>query len=273
MCAAGRGGAVTEIQKGMPGSPVVVGAIAALPRPTEGGPGVHRGGATTGLGGPEVPYEVAIVGAKLSAMAALAAGFAAGLTVLIDTVLIDYGERIGGCLLSGGAAAYGEDAVTLQVRFALPATVDLRLHTTVLRLVPGTSERPHALPVGRPDGPATLEGIAFRTRDVLDAMIRDTGLPIRQIKVDGGASANLFLMRCLAELLHRAVLTATSPKATAIGATQQAGLHAGIWPDEQAVASLWRQGRRYLPSGDSRLERGYGDWLRAVYLARRWGSG
>ena len=120
---------------------------------------------------------------------------------------------------------------------------------------------------------ATLEGIAFRTRDVLDAMVRDTGLPIRQIKVDGGASANPFLMHCLAELLQREVLTAASPEATAIGAAQQAGLHAGIWPDEHAVAALWREGTRYVPSGDSRLERGYGDWLRAVDLARRWGSG
>lgn len=120
---------------------------------------------------------------------------------------------------------------------------------------------------------ATLEGIAFRTRDVLDAMVRDTGLPTRQIKVDGGASANPFLMRCLADLLQREVLTAASPEATAIGAAQQAGLHAGIWPDEQAVAALWREGTRYVPSGDSRLERGYEDWLRAVDLARRWGSG
>jgi len=120
---------------------------------------------------------------------------------------------------------------------------------------------------------ATLEGIAFRTRDVLDAMVRDTGLSISQIKVDGGASANPFLMRCLAELLEREVVTAASTEATAIGAAQQAGVQAGVWPDEAAVAALWRAGTLYVPSGDTRLRRAYDDWLRAVDLARRWGSG
>ena len=119
---------------------------------------------------------------------------------------------------------------------------------------------------------ATLEGIAFRTRDVLDAMVRDTGLPMGEIKVDGGASANPFLMRCLAELIERAVVTAASTEATAIGAAQQAGIEAGVWPDEAAVAALWREGTRYVPIGDTRLARAYDDWLHAVDLARRWGS-
>lgn len=151
MCVAARGVPVTEIQKGLPGSPVVVGTIAALPRPAEDGPRRRARMTTAGLGGPEVPYKVAIVGAGLSAMAALEAGFASG-----PTVLIDYGERIGGCMLSGGGAAHGENSVALQARFALPETVDLRLVTTALRLLPGTGERPHALLVRGPDGLATV---------------------------------------------------------------------------------------------------------------------
>lgn len=84
-------------------------------------------------------------------MAALGAGFADG-----PTVLLDYAARLGGCLLAGGPAAYGEDSVALQARFGLPATVDLRLLTTALRLVPGTGGAPHALLVRGPDGPATI---------------------------------------------------------------------------------------------------------------------
>ena len=147
-----RGVAVTEIQSGLPGSPMVVGTIAAAPpQPAKELPRRRVRSASARLGGPDAPYRVAIVGAGLSAIAALAAGFAGG-----PAVLLDYAERIGGCLLAGGAAAYGEDEEALLARFSLPETVDLRLRTTALRLMAGVAGRPHALLVRGPDGPTTI---------------------------------------------------------------------------------------------------------------------
>ncbi|HZU11767.1 MAG TPA: glycerol kinase GlpK [Chloroflexota bacterium] len=85
---------------------------------------------------------------------------------------------------------------------------------------------------------AALEGVAFRTRDVVDAMVTDTGRPIPRLKVDGGASANAFLMQFLADILHTEVLVAAEPEATALGAAFMAGLGAGVWRDETQLSTL-----------------------------------
>ena len=145
-----RGVVLTEIQKGLPGSAAVVSTVASAPWPAEARAARRTRSISTGLGSPGAPYDVAFVGAGLSAMAALAAGFAGG-----SAVVLEYGERIGGCLLTGGPAAYGEEAEALWARFDLPEAVDLRLRTTALRLTPGSGTRPHALLVQGPNEPAT----------------------------------------------------------------------------------------------------------------------
>ena len=78
---------------------------------------------------------------------------------------------------------------------------------------------------------AALEGIALNTRDVLDAMARDTGRPIESIKVDGGASANGFLMQALADITGAEVRVAAVQETTALGAAFMAGIAAGVWRD------------------------------------------
>jgi len=117
---------------------------------------------------------------------------------------------------------------------------------------------------------AALEGIAFRTRDVVDAMSHDVGHPVRSIKVDGGASANVFLMQSLADLLRADVRVAAIPETTALGAAFMAGLGTGLWTDVQETAALWREGRCYTPGNYANAEALYHQWLRAVERAKGW---
>jgi len=117
---------------------------------------------------------------------------------------------------------------------------------------------------------AALEGIAYRTRDVVDAMVSDTGRPVSRIKVDGGASANTFLMQFLADILQTEVLVAAIPEATALGAALMAGLGAGIWQNETDLAALWRAGRTYSPQPLPDLDARYRQWSRAVERSIGW---
>ena len=119
---------------------------------------------------------------------------------------------------------------------------------------------------------ATLEGIAFRTRDVLEAMAGDTGRPIRTIKVDGGASANGFLMQALADISGVEVRVAAIRETTALGAAFMAGLGIGLWSDQGETASLWRESASYVPSRDRGVEELYQLWLRAVERAKGWAA-
>jgi glycerol kinase len=119
---------------------------------------------------------------------------------------------------------------------------------------------------------ATLEGIAFNTRDVLQAMAGDIGNPIRNIKVDGGASANGFLMQSLADICGVEVSVAATRETTALGAAFMAGLEVGLWRDTSALASLWREQARYKPHTDSSVEQRYQMWQRAVERAKAWAA-
>lgn len=119
---------------------------------------------------------------------------------------------------------------------------------------------------------ATLEGIAFRTRDVLEAMAKDTGRPIRSIKVDGGASANGFLMQALADISGVEVRVAAIRETTALGTAFMAGLGAGLWKDQAETSTLWREVASYVPRKDSDVEGLYQLWLRAVERAKGWAA-
>jgi sugar (pentulose or hexulose) kinase len=117
---------------------------------------------------------------------------------------------------------------------------------------------------------ATLEGIAFSTRDVLEAMAKDTDRPIRSIKVDGGASANGFLMQALADISGIEVRVAAIRETTALGAAFMAGLGVGLWNDQGETSDLWRESASYVPRKDRDVEVLYQLWLRAVERAKGW---
>ncbi|MFY9342599.1 MAG: glycerol kinase GlpK [Planctomycetota bacterium] len=95
---------------------------------------------------------------------------------------------------------------------------------------------------------ATLEGIALQNVDILQAMERDAGQPLRELKVDGGAAANDLLMQFQADVLGVPIRRPEILESTALGAAFLAGLGAGIWTSKQAIAAIWREQRAFTPA-------------------------
>ena len=118
---------------------------------------------------------------------------------------------------------------------------------------------------------AALESIAYQTADVLQAMERDAGLPLRELRVDGGASANNFLMQFQADIIGRTLRRPMIRETTALGAAYLAGLATGVWRDLDDIRSQWTLDRLYEPemteSDRTRLRAG---WHKAVERARGW---
>ena len=118
---------------------------------------------------------------------------------------------------------------------------------------------------------ATLEAIAYQTCDVLATMQAESGVDVPVLRVDGGGSANGFLMQFQADLLGAPIEVAAVQETTARGAAYLAGLAVGFWPDRETLAEQWRPAVRFEPqmSGDERgvlLDR----WHRAVERSRAW---
>ena len=118
---------------------------------------------------------------------------------------------------------------------------------------------------------AALESLAYQTRDVLKAMEEDAGISLSALKVDGGASANGFLMQFQSDILDVPVIRPALTETTAMGAAFLAGLSAGVFPDREAIRSCWRQDTRFDPVMDApaRTEL-YGGWRRAVERCLGW---
>jgi glycerol kinase len=117
---------------------------------------------------------------------------------------------------------------------------------------------------------ATLESIAYQSRDLADAMAQ-AGQPIHTLKVDGGGTANPFLMQFQADILGVPVEVAAVQETTALGAAYLAGLATGFWHTTDDLASHWHSVRTYEPrmSADQR-ETLHAQWLRAVDRSRNW---
>ena len=118
---------------------------------------------------------------------------------------------------------------------------------------------------------AALEGIAFQVADVLKAMEDDAGLPLRELRVDGGASNNDLLMQFQADLLGIPVIRPADTEATALGSAYLAGLAVGHYKSVDDVRSLWRAGRTFEPamSADERGSR-HARWRKALAHAKDW---
>jgi glycerol kinase len=118
---------------------------------------------------------------------------------------------------------------------------------------------------------ATLEAIAYQSRDVLECFQRDTGLRPDALQVDGGATANDFLMQFQSDLLGIPVRRPRVLETTALGAAYLAGLAVGYWDDRDAIAANWCEDRRFRPLlEESEREALYAGWLRAVERSRGW---
>ncbi|MGF1762227.1 glycerol kinase GlpK [Aliivibrio kagoshimensis] len=118
---------------------------------------------------------------------------------------------------------------------------------------------------------ATLESIAYQTRDVLDAMQTDSDIELRSLKVDGGAVTNNFLMQFQADLLDIHVDRPKTKEVTAMGAAFLAGLAVGFWNDLDEVKDRAEIEQRFIPDGDKeKRERRYSGWCRAVACSHGW---
>src|SRR5881394_3448060 len=118
---------------------------------------------------------------------------------------------------------------------------------------------------------AALEGIAFQVADVLRAMEADARIKLKELRVDGGASANNLLMQFQSSLLGVPVVRPKVTETTALGAAYLAGLAVGYWKDQKQIAAQWQVDRRFThamkPAQRQQLEAG---WRKALERAKRW---
>ena len=118
---------------------------------------------------------------------------------------------------------------------------------------------------------ATLESIAYQTRDVVECLRQDSGLTLDALRVDGGACQNDFLMQFQADVLGVPVRRPPLLELTAFGSAALAGLATGVWPDRAAVQSATEGGHVFEPAMDAaRCDALYAGWKRAVERALNW---
>ncbi len=118
---------------------------------------------------------------------------------------------------------------------------------------------------------ATLEAIAFESTDLLRCFERDTGVRTHQLQVDGGATANDFLMQFQADVMGAPVRRPKVLETTALGAAYLAGLSSGFWKDRRQIAKNWQEDRTFEPAiSEAKREELYSGWLRAVERSRDW---
>jgi glycerol kinase len=116
---------------------------------------------------------------------------------------------------------------------------------------------------------ATLESLAYQTKDVLDAMEEDSGIPLERLRVDGGAVKNDFLMQFQADLLHVPVERPEINETTALGAAYLAGLAVGFWESQQKIAEYWKLDEDFEPKMDEADTKKLVDgWHKAVKAAQ-----
>lgn len=118
---------------------------------------------------------------------------------------------------------------------------------------------------------AALEATAFQTREVIDAMNADSGVDLTELRVDGGMTANEFLMQFQADLLRVPVIRPKVVETTALGAAYAAGIAVGFWKGEDDVVANWQEDKRWTPEMDNKeVERQYRLWKKAVTRTFGW---
>ena len=118
---------------------------------------------------------------------------------------------------------------------------------------------------------ATLEAICYQSRDVVDAMAADSGVPLEVLKVDGGVTLNELCMQIQADVLGVDVSRPKVPETTALGAAYAAGLAVGYWADPEDLRANWHEDRRWTPQWtEEQRETGYAGWRKAVQRTLDW---
>jgi len=119
---------------------------------------------------------------------------------------------------------------------------------------------------------ASLESIALQTMDVLTAMQADAGSPIKELRVDGGATANDLLLQIQANVLQATVIRPQITETTAIGAAYLAGLATGFWKNIDEIKKQWKLNKSFSPDTSNAIELTKG-WQRAIKAAKAWAEG
>ncbi len=120
---------------------------------------------------------------------------------------------------------------------------------------------------------AVLEATAWQTRDVVDAMNADAGVPAVSLAVDGGMTGDNLLMQMIADVLDIPVVRPMMAETVALGAAYAAGLAVGLWPDRQLLRRHWQRAAEWRPTMDpGRRDRELATWRHAISLARAWGE-
>lgn len=118
---------------------------------------------------------------------------------------------------------------------------------------------------------ATLESLAYQTKDVLDAMQSDSGIKLNSLKVDGGAVANNLMMQFQSDILNVAVERPKITETTALGAAYLAGLAVGFWKNKEELVDSWQIDRKFEPNMDEKARKElYLGWLKAVRRTMNW---
>lgn len=174
--------------------------------------------------------------------------------------LIDRADEVG---------PLAESVADSQGVYFVPALVGLgapwwdpHARGTIVGLTRGTSKAHLAR--------ATVEAIAFQTRDVVDAMAADAGFSLAGLRADGGACVMDVLLQFQADLLGVSVHRPLVQETTALGAAYLAGLATGVWSSKADVAAAWRLDREFLPGDRRTADALYEGWRRAVERARGW---
>jgi glycerol kinase len=118
---------------------------------------------------------------------------------------------------------------------------------------------------------AVLEATAWQSREVVEAMNKDSGVDLKELKVDGGMVGNELLMQFQADILGVDVVRPKVPETTALGAAYAAGLAVGFWKEVDDLRENWLEDKRWSPSMDeAEVEKEYGFWKKAVTRTFDW---
>ena len=118
---------------------------------------------------------------------------------------------------------------------------------------------------------AALEAICYQTRDVMDAMVADSGVPLTEMRVDGGITSNSLCMQMQADIMGIDITRPLITETTALGAAYAAGLAVGFWKNTDELKKQWKQSRRWSPTtNDADRSRGYEGWKKAIERTLNW---
>lgn len=118
---------------------------------------------------------------------------------------------------------------------------------------------------------AVLEASAWQTREIVDAMQKDSGVELTSLKVDGGMTSNNLLMQAISDFLDAPVVRPLVAETTCLGAAYAAGLAVGFWPDTEALRVNWKRAAEWTPRMEAaQRDREYKSWLKAVERTMGW---